>query len=167
LHDQNILIDPSTGKITGIVDWECAGFRPLWTDVAGVGWLAEDHQRFLFGTSRPRNFANDEFHSLKSGSDSCLRAFFHTELHKRNPDLFSCFLGGVEMRALLHAATDQPRPVGESEIFLRLYEETGCWDKRRRGPFPFDMNAWQWTRITLDEMEMVCLSPFSYRTLNQ
>jgi len=49
LHHQNILINPSTGKITGIIDWECAGFRPWWTEVAGVGWLAEDHEQFLFG----------------------------------------------------------------------------------------------------------------------
>jgi len=150
LHDGNILIDPSTGKITGIIDWECAGFRPWWTDVAGVGWLEEDRERFIFGEDGPNNFASDE--SLNSVLDHRLRAFFRTELHKRNPDLFSCFLGGVEMRALLHAATDQPKPVGKSRIFLTLYEETGCWDESRRGPFPFDMLAWRHRRITLDEM---------------
>jgi Ser/Thr protein kinase RdoA (MazF antagonist) len=37
LHHRNILIDPRTGKITGIIDWECAGFRPGWTDIAGIG----------------------------------------------------------------------------------------------------------------------------------
>ena len=163
LHHRNILIDPRTGKITGIIDWECAGFRPWWTDVAGVGWLAEDQERFLFGTSRPNNFTDDKSDSLISGSDSCLRAFFRIELYKRNPDLFSCFLGGVEMSALLHAATDLPKPVGESEIFLRLYDEAGYWDRSRRGPFPFDMTAWQWTHITLDEMEVV--RP-SFRTRN-
>ena len=63
------------------------------------------------------------------------------------------FPGGVEMRALLHAATDEPRPEGKSNIFLRLYKETGCWNENRRGPFPFDMTAWQWARIGLDEME--------------
>jgi len=126
-----------------------------WTDVAGVGWLAEDQERFLFGTCRPNNFADDKSDSLIPKSDSCLRAFFRIELYKRNPDLFSCFLGGLEMRALLHAATDLPRPVGESEIILRLYDEAGYWNPSRRGPFPFDMTAWQWTQITLDEMEMV------------
>jgi hypothetical protein len=159
LHDGNILIDPTTGKITGIIDWECAGFRPWWTGVAGVGWLEEDRERFLFGADHPNDFADD---NSDSGSDGYLRAFFRTELHKRNPDLLSCFLGGVEMRALLHAATDDPRPEGESDIFLSLYEETGCWSQSRRGSFPFDMVAWQWTRITLDEMDMVRLCPFSF-----
>jgi hypothetical protein len=166
LHSGNILVNPTTGKITGIVDWECAGFRPWWTDVAGVGWLDEDRERFLFGTDRPTNFADDDSNSSNPESDSRLRAFFRMELYKRNLDLFSCFLGGVEMRALLHAATDEPRPEGESAIFLRLYEETGCWNQSRRGPFPFDMAAWQWTRFTLDEQDTVRLSPFSFGIRN-
>jgi Phosphotransferase enzyme family len=29
LNEGNILIDPETGGITGIIDWEMAGFRPL------------------------------------------------------------------------------------------------------------------------------------------
>ena len=119
--------------------------------MTGVGWLAEDQERFLFGTSRPRNFASD----LNSGSDraacvpSSIQSFISGIL-----TYFPAFLviGGVEMGAMLYAVTDLPRPVGES-----IYEETGCWDQRRRGPFVYDMNAWQWTRITLDEMEMVCL----------
>jgi hypothetical protein len=152
LHDGNILIDPTTGKITGIIDWECAGFHPWWTDVAGVGWLDEDREQFLFGANRPNKFANDKSNSLNSGSDSYLRALFHTEVHKRNPDLFSCFLGGVEMRAMLHAATDMSISVGESRIFLTIYGEVRCWDRSRRSPFPFDMMAWRRTRIMLDEM---------------
>ena len=107
LHDGNILVDPTTGKITGIIDWECAGFRPWWTDVAGVGWLTEDRERFLFGADRPNNFANDKSDPLNSRSDGCLRAYFRTQLHKRNPDLFFCFLGRVEMRALPQTNLDQ------------------------------------------------------------
>jgi aminoglycoside phosphotransferase (APT) family kinase protein len=84
LHDGNILIDPTTGKITGIIDWECAGFRPWWTGVAGVGWLEEDRERFLFGADRPNNFADDNSNSSKPGSDGYLRAFFRTELHKES-----------------------------------------------------------------------------------
>ena len=141
LHDGNILVDPTTGKITGIVDWECAGFRPWWIGVAGIGWLEEDRERFLFRADCPNNFADDNSNSQYYGSDGYLQAFFRTELHKRDQDLFSCFLGGVEMRALLHAATDEPGPEGESDIFLRLYKETGCWNESRRGLFPFDIVA--------------------------
>jgi len=90
----------------------------LWSEVCSVGWFKEDRQRFLFGTDRPGNFADDTY-----PADAELRAFFRTELHKRNPVLFSCFLGGIELRAVLHAAVDDPRPLGESTIFLRLYHE--------------------------------------------
>lgn len=46
-----------------------------------------------------------------------LRAFLCTEIHWKNPDLFSCFLG-VELRAVLDPAVDNPRPVGETDIFI-------------------------------------------------
>jgi hypothetical protein len=131
----------------------------LWTGAAGVGWLEEDRERFLFGADRPNDFIDNNSDSPNPGSASYLRAFFRTELHKQNPDLFSSFLGGVEMRAFLHAATDDPRPEGESDIFSSLYEETGCWNQSRHGPFPFDMVTWQW-RIMLDEMDTVRLSFF-------
>ena len=97
-------------------------FRPWRAGVAGVGWLEEDRERFLFGADRPSDFADDNSDSQNQGSDGYLSSFFRTELHKRNPDLFSRFLGGVEKCALLHAATDEPRPEGESDI---LYKETG------------------------------------------
>src|SRR6266576_6860070 len=80
LLDGNILVDPQSGAITGIVDWEAAAFRPLWSEVCGVGWFKEDRQRFLFGTDRPGNFSDDTY-----PEDAELRAFFRTELHKRNP----------------------------------------------------------------------------------
>ena len=109
--------------------------------MAGVGWLEEDRERFLFGADCPNNFADDNSNSQYYGSDGYLQAFFRTELHKWNQDLFSRFLGGVEMRALLHAATDESRPEGKSNIFLRLYKETGCWNESRHGLFPFDIVA--------------------------
>jgi hypothetical protein len=41
---ENILLDPTTGFITGIVDWEMAGFWPEW-------W---EYRKALFGSrSRP------------------------------------------------------------------------------------------------------------------
>jgi aminoglycoside phosphotransferase (APT) family kinase protein len=30
LHENNILVDPDTGAITAILDWECVSFLPLW-----------------------------------------------------------------------------------------------------------------------------------------
>ena len=49
LHEGNIFIDPRSGAITGVIDWEASGFRPLWTDICGVGWFEEDRQRFIIG----------------------------------------------------------------------------------------------------------------------
>ena len=149
LHEGNILIDPQSGAITGIIDWEAAAFRPLWADVCGVGWFEEDNHRFIFGSQDPENFSEDT-----NPEDMKLRAFFRTELHKKNPNLFSCFIGGVELRAVLRAAVDDPRPLGETDIFLNRYHRLGYWREDRRGAFPWDMMSWRHRRLDLDEIEM-------------
>ena len=136
MHDGNILVDPESGAITAVLDWEAAAFRPLCTEICGVGWFEEDHERFIIGSSGPGNFQEDT-----DPEDVRLRAFFRTELHRRNPDLFSYFFGGVELRAVLHAAVDDPRPVGETSIFLSRYHRLGYWNEDHRGAFPWDMNA--------------------------
>ncbi|KAF5311139.1 hypothetical protein D9619_008052 [Psilocybe cf. subviscida] len=56
LHEGNIFVDPETGALTGIVDWESAAFRPMWMEVCGVGWFNEDRERFIFGDERPNRF---------------------------------------------------------------------------------------------------------------
>jgi hypothetical protein len=90
LHNGNILVDLQSGEITAILDWEAADFRPLWAEVCGVGWFEEDCERFIIGSSDPGNFEDDS-----DPEDVQLRAFFRTELHRRNPKLFSCFLGAT------------------------------------------------------------------------
>ncbi|KAF9480949.1 hypothetical protein BDN70DRAFT_856012 [Pholiota conissans] len=153
LHEGNIFIDPTTGAITGIIDWEAAGFRPLWTSLYGVGWFDEDSHRFISTAGgddpAPSNFADD------TPEDTKLRAFFRRELYRRNPDLFASFLGGIEMRAVMSAAADDPRPIGESDIFLRDYHDMGCWNVDRRGPFPWNMHAWLLKRLEFDAIERV------------
>ncbi|KAJ3575683.1 hypothetical protein NP233_g936 [Leucocoprinus birnbaumii] len=149
LHSGNIFIDPKSGAITGVIDWEAAAFRPLWSSISGVGWFWEDGQRFIVGDRHPQNFKDDT-----NPGDVELRAFFRTELYKRNPDLFTAFLGGIELRAVLHAATDYPSFFfGDSELFLNRYYNLGYWNKDRRGAFPWDMTAWRHKRLDLDEEE--------------
>jgi len=121
----------------------------LWAEVCGVGWFEEDSQRFIIGSDDPGNFDDDT-----DPQDAELRAFFRTEMNKRNPDLFSSFLGAIELRAVLHAAVDDPRPAGESDIFLNHYYRLGYWKEDRRGAFPWDMKVWQHRRIDLDELEL-------------
>ncbi len=48
--------------------------------------------------------------------------------------IYSSFLGAVELRAVLHAAMDEPRPLGETNIFLTQYHKLGYWKEQRRGP---------------------------------
>ena len=58
LSPENILVDPGTYKVTGIVDWECVGTRPHWEDT---------YPLFLFGpeiegeADRPAPGDRDEF----------------------------------------------------------------------------------------------------------
>ena len=57
----NILIDPDTGAVTGLIDWEMAGFRPAWLAAVGGGWFNDDSERFLmtdFQSSRD-NYAEE------------------------------------------------------------------------------------------------------------
>src|SRR5882762_1231291 len=41
-NDYNILIDPNRGAVTGIIDWEMAGFRSAWLAAVGGGWFDDD-----------------------------------------------------------------------------------------------------------------------------
>ena len=150
LHVQNILVDPDTGAITGILDWECAAFRPMWAEVAGFGWFVEDGHRMIFGCFEPANFDGE------TTEDGWLRALFRTGLNKRDSDLFTSFLGGSELRAICDAGADWPAPDGQMVIFLQNYHELGYWNENRRGPFPWDMRAWAYERIALGHEKMVC-----------
>jgi len=35
LSEANIFLDPETGAVTGIIDWEISGFHPAWLTAAG------------------------------------------------------------------------------------------------------------------------------------
>ncbi len=38
LYAGNVLVDPRTGRLTGIIDWESAGFWPEWFQYARIGY---------------------------------------------------------------------------------------------------------------------------------
>ncbi|KAG8831931.1 hypothetical protein FRC17_002336 [Serendipita sp. 399] len=42
LSPENILVDPETGALTGIVDWEFAGFVPEWVALAPPTWISDE-----------------------------------------------------------------------------------------------------------------------------
>ena len=151
LHEGNVMIDPQSGRITGVIDWESAGFRPLWSYLSGIGWFNEERHRFIWGPYfDPENFETDQ-HTY----DTTLRAFFRTQMYKRNPDLFYCFLGGIELRLILEAAADRPIPRGASSDWLDRYHDLGYWETGRRGPFPWDMAEWRRKLYDLEVLEWV------------
>ena len=39
---ENILVDPETGAVTGIVDWEFSGFVPDWMALAPPSWISDE-----------------------------------------------------------------------------------------------------------------------------
>jgi hypothetical protein len=148
LHGGNILIDPQTGAVTAILDWETAGFAPIWAENLASNWLNEDPERFLYGCDDPGNFEED------TKSEASLRALFRKLLQKADPDLFVCFRGGVEFRCLLSAAADRSiTDGGQTYTWLSNYYDKNYWVDQRRGPFPFDFEAW-----ALDYWDMGALS---------
>jgi len=150
LHEGNILIDPKSGAITGIIDWESAGFRPLWTDICGVGWFGEDPQRFIIGADDPGNFDEDN-----DPEDVALRAFFRTELHKRNPDLF--FLPwGRRIASCPPCRDGRAAPFRRNKYISNSVSQVGILEGAASWALPWDMNAWLHRRMDLDEKEMVC-----------
>ena len=60
--EANILIDPDTGVISGIVDWEMAGFRPAWLSAVAAGLFDDDSERFLMtdDQSERGNYSNED-----------------------------------------------------------------------------------------------------------
>lgn len=148
LHDGNILIDPEAGTITGVVDWETAGFCPLWMTVGECCWFNEDNNRYQFGGQDPLLFEHDE------PNDTALRNFFRTKMQQRDPDLFANFFWGTELRQVVAAAWDDPPPFGSGELFVNVFHRDG-WSVARRGPLPWDAIDWQVKRWELNVSEKV------------
>jgi aminoglycoside phosphotransferase (APT) family kinase protein len=143
LSDYNILIDPDTGAITGIIDWEMAGFRPPWLAAVGAGWFDDDSQRFLMTDDQSAH--GDYIDEMPT--DALVRAHFRLKLAELDKELFRHHLQGVELRALFYACCNEY--AGNTEIWLGRYKNHEPTD--RRGPFPFDYMAWVGERLDLEE----------------
>lgn len=135
LSSHNILIDPTTGAITGVIDWEMAGFRPAWLAAVGGGWFNDDAERFLVTDDQDTrgNYAGETPGDLRA------RARFRLALAELDEDLFRHHLQGVELRALFYNCCNTY--AGNTEIWLEKYMGNE-WSVNQRGPFPFDFWAW-------------------------
>ena len=142
MSDFNILIDPATGAVTGVIDWELAGFRPAWLAAVGGGWFDDDSERFLmsdFQGSRGN-------HADETSADAALRAHFRLRLATLDAQLFRHHLQAIELRALLYACCNEFD--GNTEMWLEKYRDQE-WVVGRRGDFPFDLMEWIHERLDL------------------
>lgn len=96
LSDTNILVDRNTGRITGIIDWEVAGFRPSWLAAGAGGWLDFDSNERLFYEDTWGKTTDD------SAEEHELRSYFLAQITKRNPELTHHHTHGAELRAIHH-----------------------------------------------------------------
>jgi hypothetical protein len=144
LSDWNILIDPDTGAVTGLIDWEMAGFRPAWLAASAPGWFDDDSERFVMTEDQDeRGNYNEE-----TLADAVVRARYELTLATSDLKLFCHHLQGLELRALFYACCN--RYPANTEGYLLKYMELE-WPMGRRGPFPLDLRAWVDERCTLDE----------------
>jgi len=142
LSDQNILINPDIGEITGVIDWEMAGFRPPCLAAATGGWFNDDSERFLMSEHQSaRGDYKDE-----TPTDTVVRAKFRLQVVAMHEDLYRHHLQGVELRAFFYTCCNEYP--ANTEIWLEKYKDLE-WSTERRGPFPFDLTAGQWEQIEL------------------
>ena len=47
LSKANIFLDPETGAVTGIIEWEMLGFCLTWLVAAGLAWFNDDSCKFI------------------------------------------------------------------------------------------------------------------------
>jgi len=147
LSDANILINPDTGEITGIIDWEMAGFRPPWLAAVAGGWFDDDSERFLMSDHESgRGDYRDE-----TPMDAVVRAQFRLRLAAIHEDLYRHYLQGCELRALFYACCNESP--SNTEVYLEKYKDLE-WPTERRGPFPFDYMAWWWEKNGLEQIEL-------------
>lgn len=138
----NILIDPSTGHVTGVLDWEMSGFCPSWVAASPAAWFDDDRRRFIVSD---RQKAPDGFDDEPAEAAE-VRTHFRDELRKLNPALFENYWRGVELRAIYYNVSE-PLP-GNLIMWMDHYAHHQ-WDSDRT-PFPFDFDEW------LEEVLAMC-----------
>ena len=81
LSPTNVMVDPESGEIIGLIDWEMAGFRHAWLCETSGTWFDDDSCRFVM---------EDE----DTGTDTVLRQVFLAELEAHNPTLLEHYRKG-------------------------------------------------------------------------
>jgi hypothetical protein len=127
LNPLNILVNPETGAVTGILDWEMSGFRPAWLSATAPSCFDDDSRRFVVYKDGPYGYGEETEGDIKLIED------FRSKL---NRDLSTHSWEGVELRAIFHnLCKELPE---NAAAWLECYQQRG-WDEATRGPFP-DLN---------------------------
>ena len=134
---------PAISPETFYLDWELAGFKPAWLAARADDWFNEDPYRFIMCSHQDGPEPYDE---TESPSAREIRAYFREEILKLSPELHHHLWNGVELRAMWQVLCDALP--AEPEYWLRKYACMG-WNARRRGVFPFDLEAWADERLQL------------------
>jgi hypothetical protein len=143
LSHWNILVNPESGSVTGILDWEMAGFRPAWLAAVGGAWLDDDSQKFIMvdHQSGRRNYAK------YSAVDIVNQERFRAQLGEFDPELLHHHSQGTELRAFFYACCNTFS--SNTSMWMKKYAEIE-WPLMNRGPFPFDFESWLNDRITIE-----------------
>jgi hypothetical protein len=138
----NILLDPTTGAVTGIIDWEMSGFRPAWLAAASPAWFDDDSCRFVMEDHQdgPDGYGDETEDEVQ------LLQHFNAELEVQNQELFQHNKQGVELRAMFYNLSSRYPAV--VQCWLKKYEKYH-WEVVTRGPFPFDLMQWIEDRLDL------------------
>ena len=139
----NLMVDPESGVITGVIDWEMAGFRPAWLCAISQTWFDDDVCRFVVDDHQhgPDGYGSD------TEIDTMLRQVFLAELEAHNPALLEHNRKGVELRAMFYNLCNG-ECTGNTILWIERYEEYE-WNVTERGQFPFEVRKW-----VLDELHL-------------
>ena len=131
----NLMVDPASGAVTGLVDWEMAGFRPAWLCATSGTWFDDDSCRFLVEGNQdgPDGYGED------TETDTRLRQVFLAELEAHNPTLLEHNRKGVELRAMFYNLCNEY--TSNTMLWIEKHKKYH-WDVTGRGQFPFDMQRW-------------------------
>ena len=135
LNESNLLLDPTTGRITGVIDWEMSGFRPAWLAATTRTWFDDDQCRFIMTDDQDGPDGYDE----ETVDDAALRSHFLSTLKDHDPDLLLHDRHGTELRAMFHSFCDEFP--ANAAAWVEKYAKYG-WDTNKRGPFPFNVQEW-------------------------
>lgn len=152
LTETNILLDPSSGAITGILDWEMAGFYPAWMAATTRTRFNDDACYFFV------SFDQQELHAGYESADTNTREgrlVYEGIIRTISPEMYYYEREGAVLRAMyLHLNHIFP---GNSKEWMTEFGEHQ-WDAERYGPFPFDLEAWDYWHYFVSYERLVAVS---------